>query len=112
MKQLQPSERRIHPRQVRRIPIRYTVMGNGTTAESTTRDVSLGGLFVLAQAPPPIGTKLSMWFLMPTLRDPVEATGVVRWSEVNVGFGVQFDGLRAREVYALNKWLATPPEEE
>jgi hypothetical protein len=35
----------------------------------------------------------------------VEAAAVVRWHKP-AGFGVQFGSLRAREVWALNRWFA------
>lgn len=70
----------------------------------TTRNVSLGGLFVYFSEPLPLGTKVTLTFSLPGLDEPIVAPVVVRWLEPG-GFGCQFDGLRAREIWALGRWL-------
>ncbi len=69
-----------------------------------TANVSLGGAFLLTHEKPPLGTKLSLQLILPSQKDPVLVGATVRWNDTN-GIGVQFDGLRARDVWALGKLL-------
>lgn len=70
-----------------------------------TEDVSAGGMRLKADTgtPPRVGERFEVEFRLPLLPDPVRARGEVRW--VNEGVcGVQFTtGLRAREVWAINR---------
>ena len=70
-----PSERRSSPR----IPIEtdVTVGGHGRVQSGVSIDVSMGGLFVAAYAPLPVGTRVSVRFRLPT--GSVVASGAVRW---------------------------------
>ena len=99
-------EHRKQQRYERRIAIEYTV---GDTWESSfTKNMSIGGLYILAEEPFPIlGTKMKVRFKVPTQKEPIEVGSQVRWSDSG-GFGVQFDGLRARDVWALGKFLEQP----
>ena len=49
--------------------------------------------------------KLSVRIVLPKVKDAIEVGVTVRWT-ADTGFGVQFDGLRARDVWALGKFLA------
>lgn len=77
-----------------------------------TRNISLGGVFVEAEQRFPFGARVSVRFNVPTQEEAVEVEGHVRWTEteegVQRGFGIQFDGLRARDVWALNKFFEMP----
>ncbi|MBI4512112.1 MAG: PilZ domain-containing protein [Deltaproteobacteria bacterium] len=70
----------------------------------TTRNLSLGGAFVEAPVKPLLGTQIHLRFRVPTQKELVEIGGRVRWLD-DSGFGVQFDGLRARDVWAMGKYL-------
>ncbi len=48
-------------------------------------------------------------FRVPTQKDMIDVGAVVRWTD-DQGFGVQFDGLRARDVWALGKFFESPPK--
>jgi hypothetical protein len=51
---------------------------------------------------------------VPTQSEPVEVDGQVRWVEMEDGqvrgLGIRFEGLRARDVWALNKFFEQPVE--
>jgi hypothetical protein len=49
-----------------------------------------------------MGQRVDLRFSVPAQEEAIETGGVVRWSDAS-GVGVQFDGLRARDVWALNK---------
>ena len=71
-------------------------------------NMSLGGALVSAGAKLPMGQRVSISFIVPTLETPIEVTATVRWSDAKAT-GLQFDGLRARDVWALNKFFEQLP---
>ena len=73
-------------------------------------NISLGGLFVETTEPFPLQTRLQIRFKIPTQPDTIEVSGEVRWVEPGAagqpcGMGIRFQGLRAREVWALNRFF-------
>ena len=87
------------------LPIAVTVVDKVLDAE--THDISLGGVSIV-NVSLTFGSRVGLRFSIPTQPEPIEVGGVVRWGGGAL-VGVQFDGLRAREVWALNKLFATPP---
>jgi PilZ domain len=95
------------------VAIDVTVMVRGRSIESsleqrlesTIKNMSLGGAFVALGRRLAIGTPVSLLFRIPTHDQPIETDAVVRWSS-DEGVGVQFEGLRAGEVFSLGKFLA------
>ena len=58
----------------------------------------------------PIGTTVQLRFQLPTQPEPVEVAGDVRWvvkrgAGDQSGIGIRFQGLRARDVWALNRYF-------
>ncbi len=78
----------------------------GQTATVVTRNVSLGGMFLDMQEPLPFGAVVHVTFSLPELDSPVEVDAIVRWVDPGKGVGVQFAGLRAREVWAMQQLLS------
>jgi hypothetical protein len=72
--------------------------------ESMIENLSLSGAFVALGQRLAIGTRVSLQFELPNHNRPIESEAVVRWSS-DEGVGVQFDGLRAGEVWSLGKFL-------
>jgi hypothetical protein len=72
--------------------------------DGTITNMSLGGAFLALDLRPTIGTALKLRFRIPTHEHPIEAAAVVRWTDAG-GIGVQFDGLRAGEVWSLGKYF-------
>ena len=101
--------RRIDPRYDRQLEIE--VLFEGKKQISQTRNISLGGLYLESAAPLPIGTTVQLRFQLPTQPEPVEVAGDVRWvvqkPGEDVGIGIRFQGLRARDVWALNRFFQT-----
>jgi uncharacterized protein (TIGR02266 family) len=101
--------RRIDPRYERQLDVE--VVSDGKKLKSRTVNISLGGLFLDASAELEIGTAVQLRFLLPTQPEPVEVAGDVRWvvkKEGNhAGIGIRFQGLRARDVWALNQFFQT-----
>lgn len=98
--------RRTDPRYDRRIEVEIVAAGARQTA--LTRNISLGGMFVETIDPLPVQTPVVVRFKVPTQSEPIEVGGEVRWLEqvgAVYGMGVRFAGLRAREVWALNRFF-------
>jgi len=109
-----PAEhfRRIDPRYERQIPIEIVVEGKRLNGRS--RNLSLGGMYLDALEPLAMGAAVHLRFQLPTQPEPVEVAGDVRWivqkpGVREIGMGVRFQGLRARDVWALNRFFQTAP---
>ena len=76
----------------------------GSVNESEITNLSLGGAFVTTADRLEMGTRLRITFRIPTLEEPLSTGAQVRWT-TDEGAGVQFDGLRARDVWSLNKYF-------
>jgi Tfp pilus assembly protein PilZ len=88
------------------IPAKLTV--DGTQNDCVMLNLSLGGTQVKVNAKYAMGQRVRISFHVPTMEDAIEVGGTVRWSTVD-GVGVQFDGLRARDVWALNEYFKQLP---
>jgi uncharacterized protein (TIGR02266 family) len=91
----------------RSVPIEFTYEGHTQTAR--TRNMSLGGVFIETDTRLPYGARIQMRFRVSTQVEAIEVGGQVRWcesSDEGEGVGLRFDGLRAREVWALNRYFA------
>ena len=105
------EHRRADRRYDRRIDV--DVVAEGATLSTYTRNISLGGVYVMAQRALPFGSKVRLKFTVPTQSEAIEVEGEVRWVESDGeqhGMGIQFGGLRARDVWALNKFFERPAE--
>lgn len=97
----------------RRSSTRYPVSLEGELAVAgqpracRLENLSMGGALVAA-GPLAMGQRVTLRFAVPVRGEPapiaIEAGAVVRWIE-GTSVGVQFDGLRARETWALGKFL-------
>ena len=94
--------RRVHERYERKLEV--TTKWDSETLECVSRNVSLGGMFLVSESSVPYGTEVELTFLLPALKEHVTVAATVRWSGPD-GFGVQFGSLRAREVWALNQFF-------
>jgi type IV pilus assembly protein PilZ len=98
-------EHRQQQRYDRRISVEWAEGDNWRTA--LTRNMSIGGIYIESSEKMTLGKKLKLRFRVPTQKEPIEVGAQVRWSDAS-GFGAQFDGLRARDVWALGKFLEQP----
>ena len=84
------------------IPSKLTL--NGSTNDCTVLNMSLGGALISASTKLAMGQRLEISFHVPTMADAIQVGATVRWSATD-GVGIQFDGLRARDVWALNEYF-------
>jgi Tfp pilus assembly protein PilZ len=90
------------------IEIPLELAHEGQVYTTVTRNMSLGGLFMNLDSDIPFGAVVRVKFSLPELDTPVEVDAHVRWVQPGVGIGVQYVGLRAREVWALQQLFAKP----
>lgn len=86
------------------VSIAAQVSLNGELRQVTMMNLSLGGALISAGTKYAMGQRVSVTFSIPTQADAIEIGAIVRWSD-DKATGLQFDGLRAREVWALNKFF-------
>jgi uncharacterized protein (TIGR02266 family) len=104
-------ERRSHyrgkPRPGRRVEVDFTAAG-GELQHAYTRNIGVGGAFVVTETPPRPGTALTMALHVPTATDPIEVAGEVRWAGADPpGMGVKFGDLGVEELLQLNEYFAS-----
>jgi len=51
-----------------------------------------------------MGARVTIVFKVPTIDEAIDVGAVVRWAD-DTSVGIQFDGLRARDVWALNEYF-------
>jgi uncharacterized protein (TIGR02266 family) len=107
------EHRRSDRRYERHVPIDFS--HEGSSFHGSTRNISLGGVFIDTEQTLPFGAKVTLKFKVPTQSEPIEVDGQVRWLEMEDGrlrgIGIRFEGLRARDVWALNKFFEKPIDE-
>lgn len=84
------------------VPLKARFDRDGAPVECLTRDISLGGAFMITNAALPYGTRMVIEIDIPALDVPARVECTVRWSSAD-GMGVQFHVLRARETWAINQ---------
>lgn len=81
-----------------------TLIVEGQESQEEIHNLALGGAYVTAPRRLPMGHRVELRFQVPPSGDEITISGQVRWAD-DSGAGVQFDGLRAREVWSLNKYF-------
>jgi hypothetical protein len=90
------------------VSIAATLTFDGKTIDGTLLNLSLGGTLVASAVKHPMGQRIDISFRVPTAEQAIEVGTTVRWADA-AGVGLQFDGLRARDVWALNEYFKRLP---
>jgi hypothetical protein len=105
------ESKRTDPRYERRVDVVLTTARGSYTG--VTRNLGLGGLCAESDAPIAFGEKVQVHLQLPAQKDPIDADGEVRWVRTESDgvrlIGISLPGLRARDVWALSKFVQTPP---
>jgi hypothetical protein len=114
-------ERRNHfrgkSRAGRRVQVRYRILEHGELSEeqrAVTKNVGIGGAFVLTTDPAPPGAVVQLTLEVPTHK-PIEIHGDVRWivdglndePAAEHGMGIKFSSLGVEQLLALNEYFAS-----
>ncbi|HEY1553548.1 MAG TPA: PilZ domain-containing protein [Kofleriaceae bacterium] len=91
------------------VSIAAKVVIDGATKPCTVLNLSLGGALVAVGGRLAMGQRVQIVFPVPTMEEAIEIGSTVRWSD-DKATGLQFDGLRARDVWALNKYFEQLPQ--
>jgi hypothetical protein len=100
------ENRRSSTRHAVELPCTLSVAGE-PPAELVVVNLSIGGALVRRRRLP-LGVRVEISFRIPTLEDSISTGAVVRWS-TDDDVGIQFDGLRPRDVWALSKYFESLP---
>lgn len=82
---------------------------DGTRERAHTRNIGVGGAFVVTGRPGRPGTPLRLAVHLPnwpSATEPLELSGEIRWTNPQ-GMGIRFDGLDVEAVLALNEYFAS-----
>jgi hypothetical protein len=95
----------------RRSSTRYAVsiaaklaIGESPGTDCTIVNLSLGGALVTATRRYAMGQRTHISFKLDTSEETIDVGATVRWADTS-SVGIQFDGLRARDVWALNEYF-------
>ncbi len=100
----------------RRVEVRYRIFEHGQLSDEQrayTKNIGVGGAFIITPDPPPPGTSLQLSVQVPASPRPIEVKGEVRWiidddeSQHEHGMGVKFSGLEVDQLMALNEYFAS-----
>ena len=113
-------ERRNHfrgkPRPGRRVEVSYRVIdGVGEAQEpctAFTRNIGVGGAFIVTEDPATPGAELLLTVQIPTSGKKIEVRGEVRWIadgdyDAVHGMGVKFHGLDVDQLLELNEYFTS-----
>lgn len=100
----QPDDRR----RFQRVPIGVIVRveNNGSSRRYYSKDVSAGGVFLLAETPLPEETPVELEMYLPLITSPVHAKGEVVWirRQNPSGFAIQFNEI-TEAAQDLIRWV-------
>ena len=115
-------ERRDHfrgkARPGRRVGVRYRTLDHGQLSDeqrAVTKNIGVGGAFVLTPDPAPPGSTLLLSVEVPAGARPIEVRADVRWivdgqhdePVADHGMGVRFQALEVDQLLALNEYFAS-----
>ncbi len=107
---MEPPSKRIAQRHEVSIPV--TVDTGDEKREAVITNLSVGGLYIEDEGGPySPRAVVGVTFSIPTLDEPISVEINVRWvnraGDKVMGFGAQFIGLTAKEVWALTKFFSS-----
>ena len=79
-------------------------IGDSSGTDCTIMNLSLGGALISATRRYAMGQRTQISFKIPTMEEAIDVGATVRWADDN-SVGIQFDGLRARDVWSLNEYF-------
>jgi uncharacterized protein (TIGR02266 family) len=117
---IEKRERRSHfrgkPRPGRRVELAYRVIDTAgeesDESRAFTRNIGIGGAFVVTEDPAPPGAELRLVVQIPTSGKSIEVRGEVRWIadgdlDAVHGMGVKFHGLDVDQLLELNEYFTS-----
>jgi hypothetical protein len=106
-------ERRHHfrgkARPGRVLPVRFRTATQVAWIDAETRNIGVGGAFIVSQTMQPVGATLTIEVRLPTSDQVFALPAVVRWADGGDGggMGVQFVGVDVDILLELNDYFST-----
>ncbi len=101
-----PHRERRHNRFPVELGVRFAAKGEPPVS-ARCANLSLGGMFIVTDAPGDADTELRLWLTLPDATE-LFLTGSIRWRSAG-GMGVQHTLLGARDTFVLTEFLAGLP---
>jgi hypothetical protein len=90
------------------MPVRYKSAASATWLAAETRDIGVGGAFIVTPHLLPVGTTLTIEVRLPTSDQAFALPSVVRWTSAAEGvMGVQFVDVDVDILLELNDYFST-----
>jgi len=103
-------ERRHHfrgkARPGRVLPVRFRAASHTAWIAAETRNIGVGGAFIVSRLAQPIGSEVTVELTLPTTDQTFTLPAIVRWAARD-GMGVQFVGVDVDALLELNDYFAT-----
>lgn len=84
------------------VPVEFVQKGATARSPGRSKDISIGGMFIVTDQPLPFKTELVVHLSLPGHKAPFALPGVVRWTGSG-GMGIQFGLLGALETHAITE---------
>ncbi len=98
----------------RRVQLEYRLAGQDASEQiqAFTRNIGVGGAFIVTNAPADVGTELIVALQVPTAPDTIEVGAEVRWvagesADGPGGMGVKFADLDVDQLLQLSEYFAS-----
>ncbi|MDQ3334860.1 MAG: PilZ domain-containing protein [Myxococcota bacterium] len=88
------------------LPVRFRAAAHTAWVTAETRNIGVGGAFVVTKLVQSIGEALTIEVSLPTTEQTFALPAVVRWTDGD-GMGVQFVGVDVDILLELNDYFAT-----
>jgi hypothetical protein len=88
------------------LSVRFRAGGHTAWIDAETRNIGVGGAFIVTKLVQPVGHTLTIELELPTNEQKFTLPAAVRWSDGD-GMGVQFVGVDVDVLLELNDYFAT-----
>lgn len=89
------------------LPVRYRTTLHPAWITAETRNIGVGGAFIVSPEVQAVGTALTVELSLPTSEQVFTLPAIVRWAAADEGMGVQFIGVDVDVLLELNDYFAT-----
>ncbi len=88
------------------MPVRFRAADATEWSDAETRNIGVGGAFIVTQTIAPVGATITIQMTLPTSDQTFSLPAVVRWATGD-GMGLQFVGVDVDVLLELNDYFAT-----
>jgi hypothetical protein len=89
------------------LAVRFKTTLHPSWIKAKTRDIGVGGAFILSAELQPVGTPMTVEFSLPTSDQVFTLPAIVKWAHAGEGMGVQFVGVDVDILLELNDYFSS-----